>query len=432
MCKLIKDLIHQKGITIDITNACINQCGNCMRFCGHHKNTYYMDLDYFKKVIDSLHDFDGQIGIIGGEPTLHPQFKEMIQYIKDTYPYTRIKKGFRNPVKDINSYIFNTNVDDIGKFKLFTTASTQQFYDNFELIDDVFESFRFNDHSEKTKHFTVLANYKDLGITDEEFDAMENLCWVQKYCFASVTHKGGFFCEMAGTLDTLYDGDGGFPIEDGWWKKYRKDYGKQLEWCKKCGARLGLPMQNDFEHQDLITESITKELDTERINKNQYRIVTKDDYEKNHFFWQREKEKKLNIVDEICVSNTNKFLRPQQIDFINDVNDVFSCSDWVVVGAPNNMKDVIRSYIKERTFNLGCLYNKDGVLVLNVKAQALQGLTSIDKNIWGYYDLDKIVTINDDDDKIIQSVQKKVGIRNNSRELAEQKAKITKELKRNQ
>ena len=83
---MIKDLIHQKGITIDITNACINQCGNCMRFCGHHKNTYYMDLDYFKKVIDSLHDFDGQIGIIGGEPTLHPQFKEMIQYIKDTYP----------------------------------------------------------------------------------------------------------------------------------------------------------------------------------------------------------------------------------------------------------------------------------------------------------------------------------------------------------
>ena len=132
------------------------------------------------------------------------------------------------------------------------------------------------------------------------------------------------------------------------------------------------------------------------------------------------------------MSNANKFFRPQQIDFINDINDIFSCSDWAVVNAPNNMKGMIRNYIQERTFNLGCLYNRDGVLILNVKAQALQGLTSIDRNIWGYYDLDKIVPINDDEDKIIKLVQKQVGIRNNSRELAEQKAKITKELKRNQ
>ena len=424
---MIKDLINRNGIAIDITNACVNQCGNCMRFCGHYEKPYYMELDFFKKVIDSLKDFDGQIGIFGGEPTLHPQFTEMIQYIKDTYPYKRTKKGFRNPVKDINAYIFNNNVDDIGKFKLFTTASTQQFYDNFELIDDVFESFRFNDHTEQTKHFTVLACYKDLGISDKEFEDMEDLCWVQNYCFASVTQKGGFFCEMAGTLDNLYNGDGGFEIKKDWWKRYKRDFGKQLDWCKKCGARLGLPMKRDCEQEDFVTQSVVDDLHTKRMRQGNYQIITKSDYEQNHIRWQREKEAKLNLVDEICVSNNNKFLRPQKIDFVDNINDIFNCSDWVVVNAPKHMQQTIYDYVRERTFNLGCLYYKDGCLLLNVKACALKNISKIENNIWGYYDLDKIVEINDNEDEIIKIVNQK-SKNDKQRETAKIKATITKKL----
>jgi hypothetical protein len=31
-----------------------------------------MDFETFKKAVDSLEGFDGMVGVMGGEPTLHP------------------------------------------------------------------------------------------------------------------------------------------------------------------------------------------------------------------------------------------------------------------------------------------------------------------------------------------------------------------------
>ena len=397
--RMIKDLITKQGIMIDITNACINQCGNCMRFCGYYDKPFYMDFDYFKKVVDSLHDFKGQIGIIGGEPTLHPDFVKMVEYIRDTYPYKKTNNFFRNPVKDINSYILNTNVDNDGKFKLFTCANTQQFYDNFELIDDVFDTFRFNDHTQQTRHFSVLVDYNDLGITDEEFKNLEDKCWVQHDCFATVTPKGGFFCEMAGALDMLYDGQGGFEITPDWWKRTRDEFGNQEEWCKHCGARLGLPMSVDKSEKDFVTKSVVNNLSTtKRIRNKQYEVITQKDYQECNGVWQKDKEAKLKIVDEICVSNNNKFLRPQHIDFVKTQEEVLGCSDWVVINNSNVDDSYIEQYLKSHTFNMGCLYYRDKTIIVNVKSQALKNLKNIDCNIWGYYDLNKIVAISDKDD----------------------------------
>ena len=65
-------------IEIDITNACVHACANCTRFCGHHKKPFYMDFETFKKAVDSLKDYKGMIGIIGGEPTIHPEFERFV------------------------------------------------------------------------------------------------------------------------------------------------------------------------------------------------------------------------------------------------------------------------------------------------------------------------------------------------------------------
>ena len=67
-------------IQIDITNACYYSCSNCTRFVGHQKKPFFMDFNTFKKAVDSLCDYPGIVGIIGGEPTLHPQFGEFMQY----------------------------------------------------------------------------------------------------------------------------------------------------------------------------------------------------------------------------------------------------------------------------------------------------------------------------------------------------------------
>ena len=68
-------------IQIDITNACPHRCSNCTRFCGHHEKSFFMDFDTFKRAVDSMEGFVGIVGMMGGEPTLHPEFERFARYL---------------------------------------------------------------------------------------------------------------------------------------------------------------------------------------------------------------------------------------------------------------------------------------------------------------------------------------------------------------
>ena len=76
-----------RTIHIEITNACNLQCSNCTRFVGHHRKPYFMDLATVEESLINLIDFPGNVGIMGGEPTLHPEFLKILElmekYIKD-------------------------------------------------------------------------------------------------------------------------------------------------------------------------------------------------------------------------------------------------------------------------------------------------------------------------------------------------------------
>ena len=74
----MRDIAEMSIIHIDVTNACHLRCANCTRHMGHHKKTFFMDLEFVEKAIDSLEGFPGQIGLMGGEPFLHPKIKEII------------------------------------------------------------------------------------------------------------------------------------------------------------------------------------------------------------------------------------------------------------------------------------------------------------------------------------------------------------------
>lgn len=99
--------ISEMGIIqIDITNSCTNRCSNCTRFCGHYTKDriYFMDKDYFIAALTSLKDFDGIVGIIGGEPTLHPQFEEFCKIFKELKP-NKAKRGiWSNTGGNFNKY----------------------------------------------------------------------------------------------------------------------------------------------------------------------------------------------------------------------------------------------------------------------------------------------------------------------------------------
>lgn len=364
-----------------------------MRFCGHYQNPYFMDFDFFKKAVDSLDNWQGQIGIIGGEPLLHPEFIKMAQYLNDKYGEAK-DKLFMNPVKDVNKYAMDYMPYNHGKLRLYTTCKTNNYYENMELICNTFSSLRCNDHENATKHFSVLANYKDLGISDEEFKQRENKCWIQNNCGASITPKGAFFCEMAGALDMLFDGPGGWKVDSDWWKN--TDYSEQEKWCKICGARLGLPMLTDNQEFDYITESIRDELpNSKKIKNGQYKIITKEDYEKNNKLWDYQKEEQLKKVAEISMSNDNQKIFPKFFDEVKTDKEIMLIGhkDWIIVNDDDKDCERLIKKMKDSVLNPGNLYYYGKSFAINVNASILKGKTSVPHNIWGEYGLGRIINV---------------------------------------
>ncbi len=242
----MKSPAEMRIILIDITNACVQQCSNCTRFCGHHKKPFFMDYETFCRAVDSLDGFPGTVGIIGGEPTIHPDFERMAKYLgekrgpKTDFSLYRPQKHFMDAVHDVE--MSHTEIVPCGceeKRLVYGggvwSVMGDGYKKHYEVIQDIAKYQALNDHSNPMYHKPALITRKELGISDEEWPAIRDNCWVVDVWSANVTPKGAFFCEVAGCLDMLFDGPGGWDIEPGWWKRTPDQFGDQLKWCELCG-----------------------------------------------------------------------------------------------------------------------------------------------------------------------------------------------------
>lgn len=233
-------------IQIDVTNACIHHCSNCTRFCGLHKKPFFMDFETFKRAVDSLEGYVGTIGIMGGEPTLNPDFTRMAEYLaskrpaKHTEDMLRPQRHFMDAIHDLElEHTFlhpcpggmRQTVNGPGLW----SAIGENYKRYYETIQDTIQYQALNDHSNAMYHQPALISRKALGISDKEWFKIRDNCWVQNLWSATVTPKGAFFCEVAGALDMLFNGPGGWKIEQGWWEKKPEEFGEQLQWCELCG-----------------------------------------------------------------------------------------------------------------------------------------------------------------------------------------------------
>lgn len=210
-----------------------------------------MDFETFKRAIDSMDGFEGVTGIIGGEPTLHPEFERFALYLQQKFGKRGLEDGLAYPqerfIQSIHEREYDANVlrkrQDGGQYikkhgaGLWSNMSAgyRKFY---ELIQDTFAVQYLNDHINPSYHQPGLFARKDLGIPDEEWIPLRDKCWIQNTWSATITPKGAFFCEVAGALDRLFNGPGGWPIEPGWWKRKPEDFADQLHWCELCGFAL--------------------------------------------------------------------------------------------------------------------------------------------------------------------------------------------------
>ncbi|WP_113672561.1 hypothetical protein [Vallitalea guaymasensis] len=308
-------------IQIDITNACVHECSNCTRFCGHHKKPYFMGWEMFKKSVDSLTDFEKCIGIMGGEPTIHPEFERFAKYIAKKYPSTHNIESARKPIKEFARYIHDKNyiLDEClnqRKGPGLWTSVCNQYYKYFELIQDTFSFQNINDHQNPSLHQPLLVSRKEMGINDEEWIPLRDNCWIQNEWSATITPKGAFFCEVAGALDMLFDGPGGWKVEPGWWRREPSEFGEQLRWCEICGGALFHSGRLSSEEIDDVSAELYKKLKSVGSPKlkRKNRVVIMDTKNSQKGTIMPETINRYLVEHEKRVSLYNKTIFPKSID----------------------------------------------------------------------------------------------------------------------
>ncbi len=223
-------LSRMRIIQIDVTNACQNRCSNCTRLTGHHRRPFFMDMDTFRRAVDSLVDFPGMVGMIGGEPLLHPDFAAMAAYLAE-------------------------RITDKKRRGLWSTVPGALGRRYGSLVREVFGNFFFNDHTaDRILHQPVLVAAEEVVPDREAMWRLIDDCWVQTCWSAAITPKGAFFCEVAASLDMLFDGPGGWPVEPGWWRRTPGEFGDQkTRACPRCGCAIPLPRRPSVEEIDDVS-----------------------------------------------------------------------------------------------------------------------------------------------------------------------------------
>lgn len=231
----MKALWEVETLQISVTNACVLECANCTHLVGHAKRPHMMTLEYFKRVIDSLKGYPRMIGIIGGEPLLCPWIADGFRYMRSKFPK-----------------------EQLGLWSVFPAGDKYVKYR--EVICETFDNILLNDHSVPTiMHAPMLVAAGEFYETQEELEAAAWNCWVQNHWSPSITPKGGFFCEVAGELDHLFEGPGGWDLTPGWWRKTPVDYKEQVaQACSKCGGCLPLERRSSQDNRCDISEGNAK------------------------------------------------------------------------------------------------------------------------------------------------------------------------------
>lgn len=98
-----EELYDLKGCYIEITSRCNLRCLHCYNESGNLDGE--ISFQVFKKIVDEFIDEKTDITISGGEPLLHPQIREFVEYLGN--------KNFKNSLLITNATLIDCRVAEM-------------------------------------------------------------------------------------------------------------------------------------------------------------------------------------------------------------------------------------------------------------------------------------------------------------------------------
>jgi len=268
-------------IQIDISNKCGLKCSNCTRLIAHQPKREDMALENFERAVKSMEGWNAPnrvLGVIGGEPTLHPDFERISRRFAELWGGPATANG-REPIADINAFATQRLFDRSNGRGLWTSLG-EGFYRHYETIMDVYGHWNTNTHETAGRHQALLITREDYqaqtGMSDEQWQSNRDDCWVQRMWSGTINDRGAYFCEVAGSIDRLlFEGRHAWPVEQGWWERTPADFGAQLNLCNYCGLAQPGPSQLDSLERDIISKqhhALLSKAGSPAIRKGQFEI----------------------------------------------------------------------------------------------------------------------------------------------------------------
>jgi hypothetical protein len=199
--------------------------------------------------VRSLDGFPGVIAVIGGNPAMHRNFKELCDIFVQEVPNKNQRGLWTNNIfkhSDLAKKVFGVfNLNPHGYergIKSLAALRSRGWY-----------------HQGHSSHSPLLTAGKDLFEEEEMWDRISKCDINQNWSASIVQNKGklrAYFCEVAASFDLARGTDNGIEVVPGWWRRNVSEFEDQVAlFCPGCGVPAKLTGHMDYEEIDTYTVS---------------------------------------------------------------------------------------------------------------------------------------------------------------------------------